>query len=55
LLTPLLTIGFGAWLTGDQIGWGLIVGGTMALAGVAIIVIRPSRTIFKWQLMRPKL
>jgi len=55
LLTPLLTIGFGAWLTGDHIGWGLIVGGTMALAGVAIIVIRPSRTIFKWQLMRPKL
>ena len=55
LLTPLLTIAFGTWLTGDTIGWPLIVGGTMALAGVAIIVIRPSRTIFKWQLMRPKL
>ncbi len=55
LLTPLLTIAFGAWLTGDAIGWPLIVGGTMALIGVAIIVVRPSRTIFKWQLMRPKL
>lgn len=55
LLTPLLTIAFGTWLTGDAIGWPLIIGGTMALAGVAIIVIRPSRTFFKWQLMRPKL
>lgn len=55
LLTPLLTIAFGTWLTGDTIGWSLIVGGTMALAGVAIIVIRPSRTIFKPWLMRPKL
>jgi O-acetylserine/cysteine efflux transporter len=33
----------------------LIIGGTMALAGVAIIVIRPSRTIFKPQMMRPRL
>lgn len=55
LLTPLLTIAFGTWLTGDTIGWPLIIGGTMALAGVAIIVVRPSRTIFKWQLMRPKI
>jgi O-acetylserine/cysteine efflux transporter len=55
LLTPLLTIAFGAWLTGDAIGWPLIVGGTMALIGVGIIVIRPSRTIFKPWLMRPKL
>ena len=55
LLTPLLTIAFGTWLTGDAIGWPLIIGGTMALAGVAIIVIRPSRTFFKWQLMRPKI
>ena len=52
LLTPLLTIAFGAWLTGDEIGWPLIVGGGLALAGVAIIVIRPSRTISKPQLTR---
>lgn len=55
LLTPLLTIAFGAWLTGDEIGWSLIVGGAMALAGVAIIVIRPSRNIFKPLLVRPRL
>lgn len=55
LLTPLLTIAFGTWLTGDELGWPLILGGSLALAGVAIIVIRPSRTIFKWNLMRPRL
>ena len=55
LLTPLLTIAFGTWLTGDTIGWPLIIGGSMALVGVAIIVIRPSRTIFKPQLARPRL
>ena len=55
LLTPLLTIAFGTWLTGDEIGWSLSVGGSMALIGVAIIVVRPSRTIFKPWLMRPKL
>jgi O-acetylserine/cysteine efflux transporter len=55
LLTPLLTIAFGTWLTGDEIGWPLIVGGTIALAGVAIIVIRPSRTIFKPRLARTDL
>lgn len=55
LLTPLLTIAFGTWLTGDTIGWPLIVGGTMALVGVTIIVVRPSRTIFKPLLVRPRL
>jgi O-acetylserine/cysteine efflux transporter len=54
LLTPLLTIAFGTWLTGDTIGWPLIIGGTMALAGVAIIVIRPSRKIDKPQLVHPE-
>ena len=54
LLTPLLTIAFGTWLTGDTIGWPLIIGGGLALIGVAIIVIRPSRTIFKPQLARPR-
>lgn len=54
LLTPLLTIAFGTWLTGDTIHWPLMVGGAMALVGVAIIVIRPSRTVFKSWLARPK-
>lgn len=55
LMTPLLTIAFGAWLTGDAIGWPLIIGGAMAIIGVAIIVVRPSRNIFKPLLVRPRL
>lgn len=55
LLTPLLTIAFGAWLTGDAIGWPLILGGALAIVGVAIIVLRPSATIFKPLLVRPRL
>ncbi|WP_291135756.1 DMT family transporter [Erythrobacter sp.] len=55
LLTPLLTIAFGAWLTGDPVGWRLLAGGGIALAGVAIIVLRPSASIFKPLLVRPRL
>lgn len=55
LLTPLLTIGFGAWLTGDAIGWPLLGGGALALVGVAIIVLRPSTSVFKPLLVRPRL
>jgi len=55
LLTPLLTIGFGAWLTGDPIGWRLLAGAGLALAGVGVIVLRPSRAIFKPLLVRPRL
>lgn len=55
LLTPLLTIGFGAWLTGDAIGWPLLAGGALAMIGVTIIVVRPSRNIFKPLLVRPRL
>lgn len=52
LFTPLLTIAFGTWLTGDTIHWPLAVGGTMALIGVAIIVLRPSTALEKPQLTR---
>ena len=52
LMTPLLTIGFGAWLTGDPIGPRLLLGAGLAIAGVAIIVIRPSGAIFKPLLVR---
>jgi O-acetylserine/cysteine efflux transporter len=52
LLTPLLTIAFGTWLTGDAIHGPLIVGGLMALTGVAIIVIRPAQRLAKPQLVR---
>nr|WP_282098874.1 DMT family transporter [Qipengyuania sphaerica] len=55
LLTPLLTIAFGAWLTGDAVGWTLLLGGGIALVGVAIIVLRPTRNVFKPLLVRPRL
>lgn len=52
LMTPLLTIGFGAWLTGDPIGPRLLIGAGLAIAGVAIILVRPSRSLFKPLLVR---
>jgi O-acetylserine/cysteine efflux transporter len=55
LFTPILTIVFGAWLTGDTIGGRLIVGGAIALMGVAIIVIRPSETFTRRFLVKPRL
>ncbi len=55
LLTPILTIAFGAWLTGDAVGVRLVTGGAIALVGVAIIVFRPTRNVFKPLLVRPRL
>ncbi len=55
LLHPLMTIGLGAWLTNDEIGWRLLVGAGIALAGVAIIVIRPRATFTKRFLVRPRM
>lgn len=54
LMTPLLTIAFGVWLTGDELGWPLLAGGALAIAGVAVIVVRPSRTLFKPLLVRSR-
>ena len=55
LLHPLMTIALGAWLTNDVIGGRLLVGAGIALAGVAIIVIRPSETFTKRFLTRPRM
>ena len=52
LLTPLMTIGFGAWLIGDPIGWSLLIGAAIAVTGVGIIVLRPSKALFKPLLVR---
>lgn len=54
LMTPILTIAFGAWLTGDAIGGRLLVGGAIALVGVAIIVLRPSATFTRRFLVRSR-
>ncbi|MBS0476923.1 MAG: DMT family transporter, partial [Proteobacteria bacterium] len=40
LLTPLMTIALGVWITGDRIDTKMIVGTTIALAGVLIIALR---------------
>ncbi len=55
LMTPLLTIGFGAWLTGDTIGPRLLFGAGLAVLGVAIIVLRPSRKLFKPLLVKTRI
>lgn len=55
LLTPLFTIALGAWLTGDPIGARLLIGGAIAIAGVAVIVLRPSTTFAKRFLVRSRL
>lgn len=47
LLNPLFTVALGAWLTDDPVGPRLIIGGGVAVAGVAIILLRPSATIPK--------
>ena len=55
LLSPLFTVALGAWLTNDPVGANLIVGGAIALIGVGIIVLRPSKTFTKRLLVRGRL
>ncbi len=55
LLHPLMTIALGAWLTNDVIGWRLLIGAGIALAGVAILVVRPSETFTKRFLTRARM
>ena len=55
LLNPLLTIALGAWLTDDAVGPRLLIGGALAVAGVAVIVVRPSETFTKRLLVRARL
>ena len=55
LLNPLLTIVLGAWLTNDAVGPRLLIGGALAIAGVAVIVVRPSETFTKRLLVRARL
>jgi O-acetylserine/cysteine efflux transporter len=55
LLHPLMTVALGAWLTGDSVGWPLLIGGGIAVAGVAILVVRPSTTFTRRLLVRSRL
>lgn len=47
LMTPILTIAGGAFVTGDPLGWRLILGALLAVAGVLVIVLRPTRAFPK--------
>lgn len=47
LMNPLFTVALGAWLTDDPIGPRLLIGGAVAMAGVAIILRRPTRELPK--------
>lgn len=42
LMTPLWTVGLGAAILGEEIGWRLIVGGLVSLVGVGVIAARPN-------------
>lgn len=43
LLSPLMTVGLGVAITGDELGPRMIVGAVMALTGVLVITRRPAR------------
>jgi O-acetylserine/cysteine efflux transporter len=55
LMTPIFTIALGAWITGDHVGAQLLIGAAIAFVGVLVILLRPSRTVFKPLLVRPRL
>jgi O-acetylserine/cysteine efflux transporter len=55
LMNPVFTIALGAWITGDSVGQLLLLGAAIAGAGVLVILVRPSRLLFKPLLVRPRL
>ncbi|MEX2539878.1 MAG: DMT family transporter [Actinomycetota bacterium] len=44
VLTPPITIVLSAWLDDERIGWGLLFGGVLILAGVYVGALRPARS-----------
>ncbi len=55
LLTPVFTILMGATLANEPVGAVMLAGAALAVAGVLVIAVRPSKTIFKGLLVRPRL
>lgn len=55
LLTPVFTILMGATISGEEVGVVMLAGAAMAVAGVLVIAVRPSKTMFKGLLVRPRL
>ena len=43
LIIPVVTVALSAWLDGEKVGFGLVVGGALVLVGVYIGAIRPAR------------
>ena len=43
LMTPLATIAFGVGMTGDRFGGRMLLGTVLALLGVLVVALRPSR------------
>jgi drug/metabolite transporter (DMT)-like permease len=44
VLTPPITIVLSAWLDEERIGWGLLFGGVLIVAGVYVGALRPARS-----------
>lgn len=55
LMSPLMTIGLGIWLTGDHFDLRMAFGAALALAGVFIIAVRPNVTLGTRMLFRNRL
>jgi O-acetylserine/cysteine efflux transporter len=52
LMSPLMAIGFGVWLTNDHFDMRMVFGTAVALTGVLIIAVRPSFSLPKAILFR---
>ncbi len=55
LLSPLMTIGLGIWLTGDHFDARMALGTALALFGVFIIAVRPNTTLGRKMLFRNRI
>jgi len=42
-LGPVFTIGLGAMILGEAVGWVQLVGAALVLAGVMLVTLRPAR------------
>lgn len=52
LMSPLMSIGFGVWITHDHFGARMAVGTAVALTGVLIVALRPNITMGKRVFLR---
>ncbi|WP_448658922.1 DMT family transporter [Sphingomonas sp. CJ99] len=52
LLTPVFAVMMGAWITNDPVSAQMVVGGLIAMAGVAVILVRPSKRLWKGWFVR---